>query len=206
MAFCLKKPLSRIQKQNRAAILDAALDVFSSHGFRGATLDLIAKKAGLSKPNILYYFNSKEEIHLSLLEGLLAKWLEPLRQISSEGDPIDEITSYVQRKLEMSREFPRESRLFAIEILGGAKHLCEHIRTDLKKLVEVKAELIDSWVVAGKIAQVDSKHLIFSIWATTQHYADFDSQIKLILKPEELGSNSTASQHLIKMFSKLLEP
>lgn len=202
----VNKKITRIQQKNINLIMEASLEIFSSNGFGGTTIDQIAEKAGLSKPNILYYFNSKEEIHLSLLEGLLAKWLEPLRQISSEGDPIDEITSYVQRKLEMSREFPRESRLFAIEILGGAKHLCEHIRTDLKKLVEVKAELIDSWVVAGKIAQVDSKHLIFSIWATTQHYADFDSQIKLILKPEELGSNSTASQHLIKMFSKLLEP
>ncbi len=202
----LGKKITRIQQKNINLIMEASLEMFSSNGFGGTTIDQIAEKAGLSKPNILYYFNSKEEIHLHLLEGLLTKWLEPLRQLSSDGDPIDEITSYVQRKLEMSREFPRESRLFAIEILEGAKHLTEHIRTDLKKLLEAKAEIIDSWVVAGKIARVDSKHLIFSIWATTQHYADFDSQIKLLLKPEELGSNSTASHHLNEMFTKLLKP
>jgi TetR/AcrR family transcriptional regulator len=65
-----KKP-SRIQVRNRKRILDAALDVFSQHGYNGATLDQIAEAAGLSKPNILYYFEGKEEIHLTLLNGLM---------------------------------------------------------------------------------------------------------------------------------------
>ena len=63
-----KKP-SRIQQRNRHLILDAALDVFSAHGYRGATLDQIAEAAGLSKPNILYYFSGKEDIHVTLLQG-----------------------------------------------------------------------------------------------------------------------------------------
>ena len=61
-----KKP-SRIQMRNRARILEAALDVFSAHGYRGSTLDAIADASGLSKPNILYYFGGKEEIHVTLL-------------------------------------------------------------------------------------------------------------------------------------------
>ena len=39
-----RKP-SRIQQRNRKRILDAALEVFSRHGYRGATLDLIAEEA-----------------------------------------------------------------------------------------------------------------------------------------------------------------
>ncbi|MCB1348353.1 MAG: TetR family transcriptional regulator, partial [Maritimibacter sp.] len=72
------RPRTRIQEKNRATILEAALDVFSQHGFRGATLDQIAKAAGLSKPNVLYYFPSKEAIHGALLAGLMDTWLEPL--------------------------------------------------------------------------------------------------------------------------------
>ena len=102
--------VTRIQKKNVKKIMDAALDVFSRNGFGGTTIDQIATQAGLSKPNILYYFNSKEEIHFSLLQGLLEKWLEPLKKLDPLGNPISEITDYVQRKLEMSREFPRESR------------------------------------------------------------------------------------------------
>ena len=55
---------TRIQTKNREAILDAGLEVFSNHGFRGATLDQIADRAGLSKPNLLYYFASKEAIYV----------------------------------------------------------------------------------------------------------------------------------------------
>ena len=54
-----RKGATRIQRRNREAILDAALEVFSAQGFRGATLDQIAERAGLSKPNMLYYFASK---------------------------------------------------------------------------------------------------------------------------------------------------
>ena len=62
---------TRIQRRNRRKILDAALDVFSAQGFRGATLDQIAAVAGLSKPNLLYYFDSKEAMHRALLDDLL---------------------------------------------------------------------------------------------------------------------------------------
>src|SRR5690606_26558775 len=110
---------SRIQRKNRETILDAALEVFSAHGFRGATLDQIAEVAGLSKPNLLYYFPSKEAIHVTLLSQLLDTWLAPLRALDPMGDPRTEILGYVRRKLDLSRDFPRESRLFANEILQG---------------------------------------------------------------------------------------
>jgi|MDSW01.3.fsa_nt_gb TetR/AcrR family transcriptional regulator len=197
---------TRIRKKNINIILDSALEVFSHSGFSGSTLDQIAKHAGISKPNILYYFNSKEEIHLSLLKRLLANWLEPLKQLDPLGDPVTEITDYVQRKLEMSKEFPRESRLFAIEILQGAKHLDQFIRTDLKMLVKEKTEIIDGWVEKKQISRVDSLHLIFSIWATTQHYADFDTQIRLITGESERARQRDASKHLKDLFTKLLTP
>ncbi len=77
----MTKAPTRIQQRNRAAILSAGLDIFSQYGFRGATLDQIAEAAGLSKPNLLYYFPSKEAIHTALLERLLETWLDPLKAL-----------------------------------------------------------------------------------------------------------------------------
>jgi TetR/AcrR family transcriptional regulator len=173
---------SRIQLRNRKRILDAALDVFSMHGFRGATLDQIAEASGLSKPNILYYFAGKEEIHVTLLNGLMDTWLDPMREIDPGGEPLEEILRYVHRKLEMSRTFPRESRLFANEILQGAPMIGAGLVTDLKPLVDDTAALIEAWAAAGRLQPVDGRHLIFSIWATTQHYADFDAQVQVLLE------------------------
>ncbi len=202
----IERPRTRIQKKNREAILEAALQVFSNEGFRGATLDQIAAAAGLSKPNVLYYFSSKESIYTELLSVLLDTWLDPLRALTGKGKPIDEIVGYVQRKLEMSREFPRESRLFANEIVQGAPRIADQIEGPLKALVDEKAALIREWVANGQLADIDPYHLIFSVWATTQHYADFDVQVRSILAPEGDGHFSDAAEFLTSLYARALRP
>ena len=199
------RPRSRIQQKNRELILDAALEVFSLHGFRGATLDQIAEGAGLSKPNLLYYFPSKEEVHTALLTGLLDTWLDPLRKMNPRGEPLQEILGYVHRKLDLARDFPRESRLFANEILQGAPRMRAAIEGDLRQLVEEKAVVLTRWMETGRIARVDPVHLIFSIWALTQHYADFDAQVRAVLGPDH-DPFAEAGRFLETVFTRLLDP
>ena len=178
---------TRIQTEKRELILEAALDIFSTHGYRGATIDQIAEAAAMSKPNLLYYFKGKEDIHETLMQRLLDTWLAPLKELDDIGDPLTELRSYIRRKLEMARDFPRESRLFANEILQGAPRIMPMIEGELKSLVDEKAEIIKGWMRAGKIIRTDPYHLIFSIWATTQHYADFDVQVRAVLGPNRGG-------------------
>lgn len=199
----MSRPQTRIQQKNSETILEAALEVFSAHGFRGATLDQIAEVAGLSKPNLLYYFPSKEAIHTALLGRLLDTWLDPLRAMDPSGDPLTEIMAYVRRKLEMSRDFPRESRLFANEILQGAPHMRPAIEGELKALVDAKTSVLQGWMTAGKIAEVPPAHLIFSIWALTQHYADFDVQVRAVLGPGH-DPFAEATAFLETLFMRLL--
>ncbi len=196
---------TRIQRRNRRRILDAALDVFSAHGFRGATLDQIAAAAGLSKPNLLYYFDGKEAIHRALLTDLLDTWLDPLRALDPKGDPQAEIMAYMRRKLQMSRDYPRESRLFANEILQGAPRIESFIRTELRALVDDRAALLRAWARAGRIAPVDPFHLIFSIWALTQHYADFDAQIRMI-RGDGHDPLDGAEAFLEALYARLIAP
>lgn len=199
---------TRIQIENQERILDAALEVFSERGFRGATIDQIAEQAGMSKPNLLYYFRRKKDMYEALITRLLDTWLEPLRELDGNGDPLPELQSYIRRKLEMSRDFPRESRLFANEILQGAPHIHRLLETELKPLVDDKAEVIRGWVKQGVINPVDPRHLIFSIWSTTQHYADFDIQVRVILGPDRGGDGrfEDAARYLEALFLDGLRP
>lgn len=201
-----RKTPTRIQRTKIEAILEAALEVFSTHGFRGATVDQIAEAAGISKPNLLYYFASKEEVHRTLLQELLDTWLEPLRGLDPEGDPQAEIGAYVRRKLEMARDYPRESRLFAGEILQGAPHIADVLHGPLKALFDEKARVIARWVATGRIAPVDPRHLIVSIWAATQHYADFDAQLDAVLGREGETRFRDAEAHLVGLFARALAP
>lgn len=151
---------TRIQEEKEEQILEAALEVFSANGFRGSTIDQIADVAGMSKPNLLYYFRTKEAMHRALIDRVLDTWLDPLRAFDAEGNPVAEIRSYIRRKLEMARDFPRESRLFANEVLQGAPRIVDELKGPLKQLVDEKAEVIRSWAKAGKIAKCDPYHLI----------------------------------------------
>lgn len=203
-----KKRRTRIQTEKRELILEAALEMFSAHGFRGSTIDQIAEAAGMSKPNLLYYFRRKEDIHEALIQRLLKTWLQPLRELDEAGDPITELRSYIRRKLEMARDYPRESRLFANEILQGAPRIMPLLEGELKTLVEEKAEIISNWMRAGRIATTDPRHLLFSIWATTQHYADFDVQVRAVLGPDR-GSDSRfedAARFLEQLYVDGLRP
>lgn len=196
---------SRIQKKNRDAILTAALQEFSAQGYAGTTIDRIAEAAGLSKPNVLYYFQSKEAIHRELLQALLDLWLAPLREIRAEGDPLDQILAYARRKLEMSRDYPRESRLFANEVLQGAPRLTPILGGALRELVDEKSALIETWARQGRIAPIDPHHLLFSIWALTQHYADFEVQVRAVLGNGH-DPYAEAGVFLDQLYRKLLAP
>lgn len=196
---------TRTQARHRQTILDAALDVFSAQGFRGATLDQIAEGAGLSKPNLLYYFPSKEAIHQTLLAGLLDTWLAPLRAMDPGGEPLAEVLAYVRRKLDLARDFPRESRLFANEMLQGAPRMGPTLAGELKALVDDRASVIGGWMEAGRLARVPPHHLIFSIWALTQHYADFDVQVRAVLGPGH-DPFAEAGDYLETLFRRLLAP
>lgn len=165
---------------NVQRILDSALTVFAAYGFRGARIDQIAEGAGLSKPNLLYYFRTKEELYTAVLARTLDMWLEPLRELDGTTDPRVALSAYIARKLEYSRTHPSASRLFALEVLQGAHHLSEALTGTLLESVEAKSRIIEGWIAEGRMRSVDPKHFIFAIWATTQHYADFSTQIEAL--------------------------
>jgi TetR/AcrR family transcriptional regulator len=185
------KKRTRIQEENEQRILDAALDIFSVYGFRGATIDQLAERAGMTKPNLLYYFRRKDDIYLSVLTRTLEAWLQPLETLGDTDDPKAEIRAYLDRKLEMSRDNPKASRLYAMEIMQGAPVIGEILTTRLKRLVDDKAAVMQRWIDEGRMAPVDPRHLIFMIWATTQHYADFEVQVRAVL-----GDATDGNRHL----------
>ena len=180
-----QKKRTRIQAQNEARIIAAALDVFSANGYRGSTVDQIAASSGMSKANVLYYFNKKQDIYTAVLERTLSVWLDPLDDLDANGDPIEELWKYAQQKLQLSREAPHASRLFANEILQGAPSIGYFLNNDLKVLVGQKCQIIQTWIDNGKLARIAPLHLLFLIWSSTQHYADFEPQIKALNSNDE---------------------
>jgi TetR/AcrR family transcriptional regulator len=178
-AAAVNRRLRQIEDK-RAVILRAALGLFSRYGLHGTSVDQVAARADVSKSNLLYYFANKEELYVSVLRELLDVWLEPLRGFHAGQDPEEAIGEYIRRKLVISRDRPDASRLFCLEMIQGAPLLRDELDRELRDLVSAKSDVIRAWVAAGKLAPVDPNHLIFALWAVTQHYADFGVQVQAI--------------------------
>lgn len=171
---------SALRIRNEARILDAAQHVFAAEGYHGATIDRIAARAQMSQPNLHNYFKTKADLYAAVLERTLDVWLGLVDGLDATGDPVVELRRYIVRKMDLSRQYPEASRVFASEVLRGAPVLKPHIKARVRKNVAHFREVIDGWINAGRMRPVDAEHLVFLIWGATQHYADFLPQIKAI--------------------------
>ena len=72
------------RKLRQDRILSSALDVFKANGLDGATMDSIAEKAGFGKATLYYYFSSKEEVFLGIMEEGWKSLLASLEVIIEE--------------------------------------------------------------------------------------------------------------------------
>lgn len=172
--------------KNTEIILKAAEKLFVERGYGGASMQAIAEEAGLSKANIHYYFTSKEKLYQAVLTKIIGSWNSELQGLSIDDDPAEVLEKFIYKKVELAYQFPQASKLFAQEIIQGAPHLKDYIRTEMRTWVREKSKIIQSWVDQGKIKQqIDPMQLIFLIWSSTQHYADFETQVLTIMNRAE---------------------
>ena len=176
----LRKPSSsRILIETR--ILRSAERAFSEKGFSGTSMESVAELAGISKQNLIYYFDNKELLYRRVLQDILDLWIEKMTLIEDQdASPSDVISVYIREKLRLSQNHPHGSKVFAHEIINGAPVLKDYLISHLKPQFERDVALVSKWVEAGLIDPIDPEHLFFTIWAATQTYADFSTQIQLM--------------------------
>ena len=176
------RPLRRIEirQQNETLILQAAEKVFAEAGFGGATMQLIADMAGLPKANLHYYFPTKEALYRQVVQNIFEIWLHAAGSMDRAPGPVEGIGAYIDAKMEISRRHPDGSKVWASEVMHGAPVIQDYLETTLRDWTTGRAALIQRWIDEGKMAKVDPEHLLYMLWATTQHYADFGHQIETL--------------------------
>jgi TetR/AcrR family transcriptional regulator len=196
-----------IRTRNSLQILDAAQAEFVLHGFKGTSMQSIADRAELPKANIHYYFKNKAKLYQAVLEEIMFAWNVVLEDMDQESDPAEVLSKFIHTKMQLSYTNPNGSKIFAMEIIQGAPHLIEHIRTDMRDWFKQKALVIQSWIDQGKMRNVNPMHLIFMIWSTTQHYADFNTQVLEVMNRREYDDEEIASitEFLTSMILKGLD-
>ncbi|WP_417782584.1 TetR/AcrR family transcriptional regulator [Terasakiella pusilla] len=186
MTVKTQKRRSRIREKNEEAILKAAEVVFARRGFGAATTAEIAQNAGIPKANLHYYFNTKEDLYLRVMENILTTWLTAADDFVEGHDPKTALENYIRAKIALSRARPEASRIFAKEVISGAPFLKKHLEDDINPWMMRKTEVIKCWIREGKMGEVNIPHMFFLIWSMTQTYADFATQMEVVLHKDKL--------------------
>ncbi|MDH5452546.1 MAG: TetR/AcrR family transcriptional regulator [Paracoccaceae bacterium] len=169
-----------IRQENERLILSAAEKVFAEAGFGGATMQLIADMAGLPKANLHYYFATKEELYRKVVQNIFEIWLHAADVFDNAPGPVEGIGAYIDAKMEISRRHPEGSKVWASEVMHGAPVIQDYLETTLRDWTTGRSQVIQKWIDEGKMDRIDPEHLLYMLWATTQHYADFGHQIETL--------------------------
>ncbi|MBA1272356.1 TetR family transcriptional regulator C-terminal domain-containing protein [Stutzerimonas azotifigens] len=198
------KPAGRIRQKNEEAILGAAAEEFARYGFKGTSMSAIALRAGLPKANLHYYFNSKLGLYVEVMRHILELWDSAFDELTVDDDPAQALAGYIRIKMEFSRRQPQASKIFAMEVISGCECLNEHFSQDYRDWFRGRAAVFEAWIAAGKMDPVDPAHLIFLIWSSTQHYADFSDQINRVMDHKRMTRDdfAHATDNLIHIILK----
>ncbi|WP_027817201.1 TetR/AcrR family transcriptional regulator [Paraburkholderia bannensis] len=190
-----------IRASNELHLLACAEAVFAERGFEGASTALIAERAGLPKANLHYYFPTKLSLYWRVLDDLFEEWNAAADTFDASDDPVEAIGGYVRAKMELSRRRPLGSKVWANEIISGATHMQDILLKRVKPWMESRVTLIERWIAEGLLAPVEPRTLLFMIWATTQHYADFEAQIRALAGKRALSAASfeATTDEVVKM-------
>ncbi|WP_028239736.1 TetR/AcrR family transcriptional regulator [Stutzerimonas azotifigens] len=196
--------MSSIRERNQELILRAASQEFAEKGFAATKTSDIADRAGLPKPNVYYYFKSKENLYREVLESIVEPLLEAAEPFNQPGEPAEVLRAYIRAKIRISRDHACASKVFANEIMHGAPHLSPERVAQLNGQASHNIARIQGWIDQGLMAAVDPHHLMFSIWAATQTYADFDWQISTVTGKASLDDSDyeAAAETIIRLVLK----
>lgn len=176
----VRESKEQTRKRNEEAIITAAEMAFAEHGYRGASISMIAGMAGVPKSNVTYYFGSKDQLYEAVLSTICLLWLEAGDEIHAENDPFEALESYIHHKMDLARSRPHGSKVWANEVIQGASFIGGFLETTVKAWVSQRSDVMQNWMDRGLIRRADPEIIFYMIWATTQHYADFNSQIEAI--------------------------
>jgi TetR/AcrR family transcriptional regulator len=168
------------RRENERLILSAAETVFAEAGFGGATMQLIADVAGLPKANLHYYFTTKEDLYRRVVQDIFEIWLHAADSFDNASDPASAIGAYIDAKMEISRRHPNGSKVWASEVMHGAPVIQDYLENTLREWTDGRSKVIQGWIDAGQMSPISPRHLLYMLWATTQHYADFGHQVETL--------------------------
>ncbi len=161
-------PRPDVSEERKNQILDAATDVFVREGLHKARVDDIAEKAGLSKGALYWYFKSKDEIIVAILDKLFEGEFSELKELQfAEGSVVERLNLFVESTLEEIRGWLKLVPI-AYEFLGlvfRQKIVKRVFHKYFRGYIDLITVLIQQGIDSGEFRDIDAQDVAITIGA-----------------------------------------
>ncbi|MEM8963867.1 MAG: TetR/AcrR family transcriptional regulator [Acidobacteriota bacterium] len=155
-------------------VLGAALELFSSQGFRGTTMRQVAEAAGLSLGNVYHHFPNKEALFERLIERFFDRLVDPelpMNVIALQGgfpDDLEAVATAIEQEVRASREYILLIYVDVIEFQG--EHIQAFYREMAGRFDEVYGPLLAERQKRGELGEADPVLSVMAIWRWLFHF------------------------------------
>lgn len=144
-------------RTRRKRLLDAALAVFTEHGYSDTAVDDVARASETSKGGLYFHFPSKQALFLALLDESSTALLERVESaMALESDPLVRGESALREVLRAFGEHRLLARLLLVDALGAGKEFNDRLSALHASFAALIAGCLDEAVVLGQIAPLDT--------------------------------------------------
>ncbi|MFN2233957.1 MAG: TetR/AcrR family transcriptional regulator [Anaerolineales bacterium] len=145
-------------KNTRYRILNAAIKIFSKKGYHNTRVDEIVEAAETSKGGVYFYFPSKQDIFLGLVDEF-ANMLESRlsKSIEQHDSSIERVDAALQTCLATFQEYRELSKIFLVQAIGLGITFEEKQRQIHDRFVEIIKQNLDDAITAGDIEPMNTQ-------------------------------------------------
>jgi AcrR family transcriptional regulator len=193
---------ARVPKQQRSretqeSILDAALTVFAERGFDGTSMSILAERAGVGQPLLVYHFPSKEDLWVASVESALGKFVERLRP-SFEAllglDPAIRLRLMFQDFTRYSAGNPELFQVLLDANRRGGPDLARVVEDQLRPAFERIRELIEAAQKAGDVPAGDPALIYYSLVVIGSALFSLNREFELLTGRDPLDPDIVEAQ------------
>ena len=140
----------------RAALLEAGTQVFAERGFKGATAELIARRARANKAMINYHFGTKKGLYQAILTATFAEMASRLRAVRSADRPAPEqLRQFVAFFADLAATHPAFPTMLLRELVSGGEHVGREEVASMLGVFALVREIVDQGMREGSLRKVD---------------------------------------------------
>lgn len=147
-----------LKQERRKQILDAAEKVFTQRGFNKARMDDIVAESGLSKGALYWYYKSKDELILALMDRFFAGEMQAGEElISTEGDARQQLEAFFEAAYKDIRRFEGRMSLGYefFSLAARTEEVREAIRGYYRRYQAILSQIIQQGIDSGEFIFID---------------------------------------------------